>query len=84
MDSVRLVGIFAWHVLAGCVLFAIVCFGAIGLQLFTQWMNSIGMPVYITYAGSLLEYLVFTADVLCFVVFVLKEAIVLIRQIIQT
>jgi hypothetical protein len=47
-------------------------------------MNSIGMPVYITYAGSLLEYLVFTADVLCFVVFVLKEAIVLIRQIIQT
>jgi len=84
LDSVRLVGIFAWHVLAGSVLFAIVCFGAIGLQLFTQWMNSIGMPVYITYAGSLLEYLVFTADVLCFVVFVLKEAIVLIRQIIQT
>jgi hypothetical protein len=40
------------------------------------------MPIYITYAGSVLEYLVFTADVLCFIVFVVKETIVLIYQII--
>ena len=46
-------------------------------------MSSIGMPIYITYAGSVLEYLVFTADVICFIVFVVKEAIVLICQIIQ-
>ena len=45
-------------------------------------MVSIGMPAYITYAGSLLEYFVFTVDIVCFVVFVLKEAIVLIRQIV--
>jgi len=83
LDSVRLVAIFAWHVLAACVLFVAICFGAIGLNLFTQWMSSIGMPIYITYAGSVLEYLVFTADVICFIVFVVKEAIVLICQIIQ-
>lgn len=83
MDDLKLVGIFAWHVLAGCILFVIICFGAIGLYLFTEWMISIGMPIYITYAGNLLTYLVFTADVVCFVVFVLKEAIVLIRQIIR-
>ena len=46
-------------------------------------MSSIGMPAYIIYAGSLLAYLVFTADVVCFVVFVIKEALVLIRQIVQ-
>jgi hypothetical protein len=83
LDSLKLVGIFAWHVLAGCVLFVTVCFGAIGLDVFTGWMNSIGMPIYITYAGSLLEYFVFTVDVVCFVVFVLKEAVLLIRQILQ-
>jgi hypothetical protein len=66
-----------------CVLFVVICFGAIGLNLFTEWMSSIGMPAYITYAGSLLGYLVFTADVVCFVVFVIKEALVLIRQIVQ-
>ena len=48
MDSVRLVAIFAWHVLAACVLFVAICFGAIGLNLFTEWMSSIGMPIYIT------------------------------------
>jgi hypothetical protein len=53
------------------------------INLFTEWMSSIGMPDYITYAGSLLGYLVFTADVVCFVVFVIKEALVLIRQIVQ-
>jgi hypothetical protein len=83
LNSIKLVGIFAWRVLAGCVLFVIICLGAIGLNLFTVWMNSIGMPIYITSAGGLLEYFVFTADVVCFVVFVIKEAIVLIRQIIQ-
>ncbi len=40
------------------------------------------MPAYITIAGSLLEYFVFTVDVVCFVVFVIKEALVLIRQIV--
>lgn len=74
--------IFAWHILVACVLFVAVCFGAIGLNLFTRWMSGLGMPVYITYAGSLLEYFVFTIDVLCFVVFVIKEAVVLIRQIV--
>ncbi len=65
------------------LLFVVVCFGAIGLALFTRWMESISMPVYITYGGELLAYLMFTLDVICFVVFVVKEAGVLIRRVIN-
>ena len=83
MGSVRLVIIFVWHILADCALFVVVSFGAIGLNLFTRWRESIGMPTYITYGGELLAYLVFTIDVVCFVVFVIKEAVVLVRQIIH-
>jgi hypothetical protein len=83
LHSVKLVLIFAWHILAACALFVAICFGAIGLNLFTEWMSSIGMPTYITTAGSLLAYFVFTIDVVCFVVFVVKEALVMIRQIVQ-
>jgi hypothetical protein len=83
LDSIRLVLLFVWHVLAACALFIVLCFGAIGLNLFTRWMVHLGMPVYITSVGSLLECLIFTTDVLCFVVYVIKEAALLIHQIMR-
>ena len=83
MASLKLIGIFAWRVLVACVVFGVICFGAIGLHFFTNWMTFIGMPVYITYAGNVLAYFLFTADVVCFVVFVIKESVVLIYRIIR-
>jgi hypothetical protein len=78
-----LVLIFVWHILAGTVLFVTVCLGAIGLNFVTRWMESIAIPIYITLGSELLAYLVFIVDVICFVVFVIKEAMVLVRQIIR-
>jgi hypothetical protein len=82
MHSLRLVTIFAWHVLAACVLFAAICIGALALALFTRWLATAGAPSYVTEAGALLEYFVFIVDVICFITFVLREAITLIHQII--
>jgi hypothetical protein len=82
LQSIKLVLIFVWHILAGSVLFVVVCFAVIGLSLFTRWTGSIGIPIYITHGGELLAYFVFTIDVICFVVFVIKEAVVLVRRII--
>jgi hypothetical protein len=72
-----------WHIVAAYGLFMIICFVAIALNLFTDWMVWFGTPAYITSVGRILEYLIFAADVMCFVIYVIKEASLLIYQIVQ-
>lgn len=56
MELILIVSRFALQILSGCLLFVLILMGAVGINLFTTWMSSIGMPLYITYPSGVMEY----------------------------
>lgn len=55
---------------------------AVALNVCAGWIAQAGVSVYIVYAIQGLEILLFSADFLCIVAFVIKETLTFLRDII--
>lgn len=81
-DSIKFVVRFVVHIILGTILFAIVALVAIYLHEFMSWALGNGPQVgYITTAVEGVEILLFSADLICLVCFVVKETLVLLREL---
>jgi hypothetical protein len=74
---------FVLQMIIGAILFAIVAGVAYLLWLGTEWLRQKGVPDHFYLAAWACTELLFWLDVLCFVVFVVGEAIKLVRDIIR-
>jgi len=81
MGNLKLVGIFVFHIGVGTLLFILVSLAAVLLHLFIDWLAYIKMPIYIIYPCGLLEYFVFALDFVCYIVYCIAEAHMLLRAI---
>ena len=79
--GLQIVGRFVLQIFVGAVLFTAVALVAAGLWLLAQWLKNIGLPYHIWFVAEAITDLLFYLDVLCFIVFVVGEAIKLIREI---
>lgn len=80
--TLQIVGRFLLQMVIGAILFAAVALVAVGLWWFTDWLGKQGVPYHISFVSGLMAELLFYLDVMCFAVFVIGEAIRLIRDII--
>jgi hypothetical protein len=83
LHNLRLVFAFAWHVVAAVGLFALIAGAAALLNMYTRLLERSGMSPLIIQAIHLTEYVLFAADLLCFLVYVGAEVWVLLRHILR-
>jgi len=81
VDEIKAVGRFAIHAVVGVAIFAIVAGAAVLLNKFNEYVLEQHVPSYISFTLPLIEFLTFAVDTILFVVFILKEAYVLLRKI---
>ena len=79
MLTVRPAALFTLHSLIGIVLFIIVALCAAAVHWLTQWIDT---PPLVTLVLTGLACLLFAIDVLCLVVFIIKECLVFIQDVI--
>ena len=73
---------FVGHIVIGTLLFAFVALAAIFLHRFMDWILGEGPRVdYISTAIEGVEIFLFAVDLICFVAFIVKETIVLLREL---
>jgi len=84
MMALQIVGRFLLQMVIGALLFAAVALVSVALWAFTGWLGNQGVPYHISFVTGLMAQLVFYLDVLCFGVFVIGEAIGLIRDMITS
>lgn len=82
-DRLKVLIHFLIHMVVAAVLFGAVALVALAVYFFTEWMRSIGAPYEIWIVCYAVSELIFWLDVLCFVVFVLAEVWLLLREIWQ-
>ncbi len=80
-DSLKFVVKFVIHIVVGAALFAVVACAAIYLHKFMDYVLADAGPrmEYISTAVEGVEILLFGADLICLVAFVVKESLVLLR-----
>jgi hypothetical protein len=83
MHNLRLVAAFAFHVIAGAVLFALIGGAATLLNIYTHLLERAGMSALILQAVHLTEYVLFAADLVCFLIYVAREVYLLLREILR-
>jgi len=81
--TLKFVARFALQMMVAGVLFAVVAGVAYFLSLGTEWLHQHGFPDHLYLAAWGVTELLYGLDVLCFVVFVVAEAVKLIREIVQ-
>ncbi len=81
MHNLRLISGFAFHTVAATALFALVGGAAALLAFYTRFLESLGMQPPIIVAIHLTEYFLFAADLVCFLVYVSREAWHLVHEI---
>jgi hypothetical protein len=72
---------FAYHIIVGLILFVVMCGASVGVYLSTVWMTLMGMEPHVIKVGEYIGYLIFVVDVVCYVAYVLSEAIDLLKNI---
>lgn len=82
MHDLKLVAAFAFHTVAAVLLFALIGGAAALLDYYTGILGQLGLPVQLLKAIKLTEYLLFAVDLLCFVVYVLRETWLLLRAMV--
>jgi hypothetical protein len=80
MHDLRLVTAFALHTIAAVLLFALIGGAAALLNYYTRFLETAGMPLLVIKAIHLTEYFLFGIDLVCFLVYVTREAWLLLRQ----
>jgi|GEM_PF-2733569 len=81
MHNLRLITAFALHIIAAVGLFALIGGAAALLNFYTRFLEQAGMSPLIIRAIHLTEYVLFGADLLCFLVYVAREVWLLLREI---
>ncbi len=84
MHNLRLVAAFAFHTVAAVGLFALIGGAAAMLNAYTRLLETAGMAPLIIQAIHLTEYFLFALDLLCFLVYVSREAWFLLRHILSS
>ena len=79
LHDLRLVAGFAFHTIAAAALFALVGAAAALLHYYTEGLAQLHLPGFILAAITWTEYLLFGVDLLCFLVYVLRETWLLLR-----
>jgi hypothetical protein len=79
MHDLKLVVAFAFHTVVAVALFALIGGAAALLDYYTKVLASLGMSNIIIEAIKATEYFLFLVDMLCFVVYVTRETILLLR-----
>ena len=80
MHDLKLVWQFAFHTVAALALFAIVAGAAALLSLYTRFLGRMGMSPLILQAIHATEFFLFGIDLLCFVVYCVRETWLLLRR----
>ena len=83
MHNLRMIAGFAIHVIGAAGLFALIGGAAALLNAYTRLLQRAGMSPLILEAVHLTEYVLFAADLLCFLVYVGREVWLLLRDILR-
>ena len=83
MHDLRLVWRFAFHTIAATALFALVGAAAALLHYYTEALAQFHMPALVLEAIKWTEYLLFAIDLLCFIIYVLRETWLLIKSMLS-
>lgn len=83
MHNLRLISAFAVHTVAGVLLFALIGGAAALLNMYTRLLERAGMSELIIQAIHLTEYFLFAVDLFCFVVYILREVWLLLREMLM-
>ncbi len=83
MHNLRLIAGFAFHVIVAVALFALIGGAAALLNMYTRLLEQVGMSPLIIRAIHLTEYVLFAADMLCFLVYTGREVWLLLREILR-
>ncbi len=84
MHNLRLIAAFAFHIIAAVALFALIGGAAALLNMYTRLLEGAGMSPSIIAAIHATEYVLFAADMLCFLVYMGREVWVLLRAIVSS
>jgi len=84
VHNLRLVAAFAFHTVAAVGLFALIGGAAAMLNAYTRLLETAGMAPLIIQAIHQTEYFLFALDLLCFLVYVSREAWFLLRHILAS
>ncbi len=83
MHNLRLIAGFAFHIIVAVALFALIGGAAALLNLYTRMLERAGMAPWIIQAIHLTEYLLFAADLQCFLVYMGREVWHLLLEILR-
>lgn len=83
MQDLKLVVAFAFHTVVAVFLFLLIGGAVTLLNYYVETLERIGMPPMIPEAVKATEYFLFAVDLLCFVVYVAREALILLRAMIS-
>lgn len=81
-DSLKFVVKFVTHIVLGTILFALVALVAVFLHRFMDWLLGTSPKVdYISTAVEGVEIFLFAVDLICLIAFIVKETLVLLREL---
>jgi hypothetical protein len=80
-EQIKAILRFVIHTVVGALLFSIVGVVAILLSYLTSFIEGSHVSPYILYGFQGLEIFLFAADIVCLVIFVVKETLIFCRQI---
>ena len=83
MHDLRLVVAFAFHTVLAVVLFALIGGAAALLDFYTRFLGRVGIPWAIQETIKFMEYFLFAVDLVCLVVYVSREAFLLLRAMVS-
>lgn len=83
MHNLKLISAFAFHTVAAVLLFALIGGAAALLNMYTRLLERAGMSEIILQAIHFTEYFLFAVDLFCFVVFILREVWLLLREMLM-
>lgn len=72
---------FSIHILLGMLFFLIVAFAAWGLSWLVHFFESAGVDHFICVVLTILKYMLFIADVICFIIFIIWSVVQFWREI---
>lgn len=66
---------FVVHVFVGAGIFVVIAFPAVGLNILIRYLSNVGIDQVILWGLSSVEYLLFAADAILFVIFLISSVI---------
>ena len=83
MHNLRLIAAFTLHIIAAVALFALIGGAAALLNIYTHLLEKASMAPLIIKAIHITEYFLFALDLVCFLAYVSREALLLLRHILS-